>query len=255
MDSLLWLAESGCRRAEIRFDFPEYFQPADPFQVSQLAKTLDSCGVAIQSVHAQMHGGADFTLLEEYDRRAAVALQKRDMSLAIDLGASVMVFHPGAHSGPDRRKEHLDAACRSVAELSDFASRIGLKMAVENMLGEQLGNTAEEILLIIGKANPDWCGVCLDTGHAHTHSKLYEMARVLMPRCFATHFHDNDGVSDLHLFPGEGTIDWRRVGDTFLESACGAWLMIESNRGEFASWEQAESRFLQLTGLSNGRVD
>lgn len=252
MDSVRWLGECGCERAEIRFDFPDYFQPADPLQISELTKSLAQNGVRVQSVHAQMHGGTDFTQLDEHDRKAAVALQKRDMSLAVDLGARVMVFHPGAHGGPDRREEHLKAARRSVAELSDFASRIGLKMAVENMLGDQLGNTAGEILEIISDADPDWCGVCLDTGHAHTHSLLYEMAETLLPRCYATHFHDNDGLSDLHLFPGEGTIDWRRLGEIFRKTDCGAWLMIESNRGDFTSWEQAEARFLQLTGLVNG---
>lgn len=244
-----WLGECGCERAEIRFDFPDYFQPDDPIQIFELTKALAQYGVRVQSVHARIHGGTDFTQLDEQDRKAAVALQKRDMSLAVDLGASAMVFHPGAHRGPDRRTEHLKAARKSTEELSEFASRISLKMAVENMLGDQLGNTAEEILEIISDANPYWCGVCLDTGHAHTHGRLYEMAEILMPRCYSTHFHDNDGISDLHLFPGDGTIDWARLGTIFKQTTCGAWLTIESNRGEFASWEMAEQKFLSLIGM------
>ncbi len=30
-------------------------------------------------------------------------------------------------------------------------------------------------------------------------------------RIRSTHLHDNDGKEDSHLFPGKGTIDWRKT--------------------------------------------
>ncbi len=30
-------------------------------------------------------------------------------------------------------------------------------------------------------------------------------------RIRSTHMHDNDGISDSHLFPGKGTIDWGKA--------------------------------------------
>jgi sugar phosphate isomerase/epimerase len=30
-------------------------------------------------------------------------------------------------------------------------------------------------------------------------------------RIRSTHLHDNDGTDDLHLFPGQGSVDWHKA--------------------------------------------
>lgn len=50
---------------------------------------------------------------------------------------------------------------------------------------------------------------CFDTGHAHACRVDIETALAALDgRVEALHIHDNDGVSDQHLAPHMGTVDW-----------------------------------------------
>ena len=51
-------------------------------------------------------------------------------------------------------------------------------------------------------------GVCLDLGHAHVTVGVAEAIGTLGARIASVHVHDNHGVKDEHLWPGDGTIDW-----------------------------------------------
>ena len=57
-----------------------------------------------------------------------------------------------------------------------------------------------------------------DTGHAHLGEGIEHEFNIMRDRVRSLHIHDNDGVNDLHLFPGGlfpgtegGTIDWPAV--------------------------------------------
>ncbi len=53
-------------------------------------------------------------------------------------------------------------------------------------------------------------GFCLDTGHINLLQKdMRTYIPVLGKRIKALHIHDNDGLSDAHLAPYTGTIDWK----------------------------------------------
>ena len=51
-------------------------------------------------------------------------------------------------------------------------------------------------------------GVCLDLGHAHITVGVAEAIATLGNRIASVHVHDNHGMKDEHLWPGDGTIDW-----------------------------------------------
>lgn len=53
---------------------------------------------------------------------------------------------------------------------------------------------------------------CWDTGHGHRQS-VSQTAGIgtLGSRLKATHIQDNDGVSDQHILPYQGTINWNEV--------------------------------------------
>lgn len=61
-------------------------------------------------------------------------------------------------------------------------------------------------------------GACLDIGHANIWEKPPEESiKKLKKIVLATHISDNDGKSDLHLPPGDGTIDWTKIIENFRE--------------------------------------
>jgi sugar phosphate isomerase/epimerase len=51
-------------------------------------------------------------------------------------------------------------------------------------------------------------GICLDLGHAHFCQSVSEAIATLGDRIGSVHVHDNHGMKDEHLWPGNGTIDW-----------------------------------------------
>lgn len=60
------------------------------------------------------------------------------------------------------------------------------------------------------KAGREVFGLCLDTGHINLLQKdMRTYIPILGKRIKALHIHDNDGLSDAHLAPYTGTIDWK----------------------------------------------
>ncbi len=60
------------------------------------------------------------------------------------------------------------------------------------------------------KAGAEVFGFCLDTGHINLLQKdMRTYIPVLGKRIKALHIHDNDGLSDAHLAPYTGTINWK----------------------------------------------
>jgi sugar phosphate isomerase/epimerase len=76
--------------------------------------------------------------------------------------------------------ENIPNAFSSAARLNDFLSMTHLKL-----------------------------GYCFDVGHAHMGNGVAAEFELMKARIRSVHLHDNDGHSDLHLFPGQGTLDWR----------------------------------------------
>lgn len=63
---------------------------------------------------------------------------------------------------------------------------------------------------------------CLDSGHTHTVASMGqptvpEFIRLFGSRIRLVHLHDNDGLLDQHLIPGQGTINWPEVFDALEE--------------------------------------
>jgi sugar phosphate isomerase/epimerase len=64
------------------------------------------------------------------------------------------------------------------------------------------------LIEILETGHLDQIGVCLDLGHANMTVGVPEAIATLGARIIQVHAHDNHGLKDEHLFPGDGTIDW-----------------------------------------------
>jgi len=77
---------------------------------------------------------------------------------------------------------------------------------VENLLSEP--TTPEHLVEILENGHLDQIGVCLDLGHAHMTVGVPTAIATLGGRIVQVHAHDNHGMKDEHLWPGDGSIDW-----------------------------------------------
>ena len=139
-----------------------------------------------------------------------VTLQRLTQALqaAADLGAHLMVVHPGYDRwrSPNLAATWADHAAATFAPLLAMAEHYDCRLTLENIY-EQSPVT---LLDLAARLDTPWFGHCFDIGHWHlfgTTSQAEWLAAV-GPRLYHLHLHDNHGQADEHLPIGEGTIDY-----------------------------------------------
>jgi len=82
-------------------------------------------------------------------------------------------------------------------------------VAVENSSSStSFGAKAVELAEVLSKVGLGRVYACLDVGHASiVREPLRRYSEILGSRVRVLHIHDNDGLRDLHLPPGAGTLD------------------------------------------------
>ena len=100
----------------------------------------------------------------------------------------------------------IEYAETALEHLGAFAHPLGVRLLVENLLSEP--TTPSHLLTILEMGHLPNIGVCLDLGHAHITVGVAEAIATLGDHIASVHVHDNHGMKDEHLWPGDGTIDW-----------------------------------------------
>ncbi len=184
-----------------------------------MRQALDRAALMPWSVHAP-GPGCDLANDDEQARLTAVEAMRMTFRAARDLGAEVVICHPNAPKKPfppDDYQSGLARSRQSLELLAEDADRVGIRMAVENMIPRPEKRPCTGVGDILGliEGLGDHVGVCLDTGHNHVAcGKVDEETLLAGDKLFSVHMHDNHGVfdQDEHLLPGQGTIEW----DAFL---------------------------------------
>jgi sugar phosphate isomerase/epimerase len=207
-------AQSGAQAVEI-FAARQHFDYTSREQVAELAAFFRSNPLTAWSMHAPLYpdremgrtGAPAVNLLhaEKSRRIAAMDEIKRALETAEQIPFRNLVIHLGERNDEwsPRSVEH---ALTALEHLGAFAHPLGVRPLVENLLSEP--TTPEHLVEILASGHLDQIGVCLDLGHAHITVGVAAAIATLGPRIVQVHAHDNHGLKDEHLIPGDGTIDW-----------------------------------------------
>ncbi len=125
-----------------------------------------------------------------------------------DSGGVHAVLHGGYAASATDRDAKLPRLVEFTSTLHGEAAELGIELMLENLIPDKLGyshimasNLAEWSALV----NEIGCGAVLDTSHsAASGISLADVFDTLGSTVRAIHLSDNDGVSDLHLLPGDG---------------------------------------------------
>ena len=177
------------------------------------------------SIHAPYFGETptypvDLVVDTAHMDRTQFRLMEESISLACELGSSVVVVHPGKVAG-DREKS-LTQMVDNLRVLSLTAEDCGVTLGLENKEGtgpDNLCCTAEELLTAVNEVNSSSLKATFDIGHANltcmgNMEKLRDFIKELNGSVVHVHVHDNIGLpderylGDLHRAPGEGNIDF-----------------------------------------------
>lgn len=183
-----------------------------PHVLRNLRARLRSSRVRLHSVHLPYGPALDLSQPDDTLRKVAIRDTAANLCAAAELGATLAVIHPSAEPiSDDRRLAHLDASRRSLASLAAIAADLHIRLAVECLPRTCLGNTAAELLSIVGQIEPAAAGVCIDVNHLNLREPDIRAAvNTLGPRLLTLHCSDNDGEDERHWLPGDarGVIEW-----------------------------------------------
>jgi len=134
-----------------------------------------------------------------------------DVTHVVIHGGDIIAAENGAKfAGVSYRKAFLNTV-RNLKMLAPLARDYSVMLCLENLSDDRIGSLPVELLALVHAADAD-ISVTFDTGHAFIIAERYgiplsDFFDVLHPFIKHVHLHDNDGISDLHLPPGEGKID------------------------------------------------
>lgn len=178
---------------------------------------------------------------EAYNDYLLEALKKTIMGCAF-IGCRRLVVHPFFFSYEKQmdKKTEWDVNIQRYSALIPAAKKYGVKILLENMFTHCRGKIYSAICSDISTAcqyidtlneiaGEKIFGFCLDTGHLLLLGLDVKNAMLqLGKRIEAFHVHDNDGVSDQHLAPYMGKLDWNRFVEGLKEISYDGVLSFET---------------------------
>jgi sugar phosphate isomerase/epimerase len=176
------------------------------------------------------HTAATLNLIDmqKSARIAAMDEVKRALEAAEQIPIKSCVLHLGSKDDQwDTRA--LDDSLTAIEHLKAFAGPLGVKLLLENLINAVA--TPAHLVEIVKVGHFSSVGFCLDLGHAHlaegTHASsdapakngidlAFEAFTSIPDRLIELHVHDNHGADsgsgkDEHLWPGDGSIDFKAV--------------------------------------------
>jgi sugar phosphate isomerase/epimerase len=210
--------------------------------VRELADWFRSSGIPLNSVHAPLYGdyesgrsGAPPVNVASTDRAGRIEAMdeiKRALEIAEQIPFRFLVQHlgTGGEAFDDRK---FEAAMTSVEHLRAFARPLGVRILLENIPNEL--STPDRLLDFIQVTHFDDVGVCFDFGHAHLLTSVREAFETLKAHVRSTHVHDNSRDKDSHLWPGQGSIDWREAMELLKSAPHTPPLLLEIEHDETVS--------------------
>jgi sugar phosphate isomerase/epimerase len=208
---------------------------SEPQFSSRLTRLLRQAGLNMGETHAPLGQAYDLCCPDRGRRESLLEDHRRAMAYSADAGCRTYTVHIGAYESvyyqtPNEvlRPYVLD----SLEKLLPTAEKLGLVIALENSY--ERSNTPDEACFYVEQFNSHFLGCCFDVGHAHLMApapgkerqryfseidlawgdSLEEYPNALermAPHIVTVHLHDNDGYSDAHALPGEGTIDFQAL--------------------------------------------
>lgn len=182
----------------------------------EVREAIEQSGLKLWSVHGPWGGQSiaaarvDLADLNERSWQESIDDLMRALDWSAQVGARLVVVHPGGLSAAEELAERTDRLTQSLDILSIESESRKIRIGLENMpRGVFPGSRMADLARIVRNINrPASLGLVLDTGHARISGDIHDETVAAQGLLISTHVHDNDGRSDSHRPPGEGVIPW-----------------------------------------------
>ncbi len=192
--------------------------------------------------------------------RRARHLNELDQTLGMaqDIGAEVVVVHPGPIDCPgvdptqaseSVRQDSIEILTQFLADIAPKAQKAGVVVTVENMhhVPGQVIQNYGELLGLVECLNSPAVQITLDMGHADRSDGITEAFEIFSPYLRHIHIHDSDGKRD-HLEIGLGTLDFARWSETLQAYPFSMVLESRNNADPEGNVLRSRDRLTQVLG-------
>lgn len=196
-------ANSDISAIEVNLPFGYDFFGIDFEYLNALSKKYN---VRLWSYHLPFSDYFDPSALDKTEGDKALEDFKRLIKNASKSDIKCVVIHPSAEiTIAENRGVRMENAIVRLSRLADYADLFGIEVAVETLPRMCLGNCTAEIEELISLNSK--LKVCFDVNHIELGTQK-EFAEKLGSRIVTLHISDYV-VTDDHLLPFEGKIDWK----------------------------------------------
>lgn len=182
---------------------------------------------------SQTHGRTEiYRMNDEQYNKNAVEVSKLDLKATAMLGAPSCVIHfPNTSLIGIQPAEFIHEITSGIFnQMIPAANEYKVNIAYETfgaarMRGRrnvQFFAYPDEFMKQFNALDTKYKTICVDTGHTHEAEAFWvpspeRIIKIFGKNVSVLHLHDNDGISDDHLLPGLGNINWPAVFDALDE--------------------------------------
>ena len=182
----------------------------DSFGMHTVLSPLNRRTARESGLRLTVHGPYGYEIVpgspDEQLRRQAVAVHRRHIEAAAEMGAVLYLVHPDYMEPPGSRDPAvIEALQRTIADLEQAQRETAVRVVVENMPGVGYSHFVAPGDLHLGEL-----GFALDTGHAAISGSLDAFLHEPQATLAHVHLHDNRGPEDAedpHRALGQGVVD------------------------------------------------
>ncbi|MCD2136876.1 sugar phosphate isomerase/epimerase family protein [Salinicoccus halitifaciens] len=145
-------------------------------------------------VHADVRD-VNLTSINPGIRKESIRQTKETLEFCRDIGAELLILHPGRMSSSKDKPEDLwPVQIETFKEIADHAEKTGVKIGIENMekRPKEFINTAAEMCRLIKAVDHPLIGMTLDLAHCHSVGDVEEYIRKIDVPVFNVHISQAD---------------------------------------------------------------
>lgn len=178
--------------------------------------------LVLEHAHLPYHG-YDALWTNSLNGTSLAATCCKSIAAAADCGIRNLVMHPYENKRAVQNGD-WQAFFYYMDSFADTADRYGIRLAIENLDECRI---VKRILKKYKERAP--IGLCFDTGHGNINEPGdFSLLMENRDRVYALHLHDNNGKTDQHLLPFEGSVNWGLFIKQLNKTAFSGSLMLEA---------------------------
>jgi len=224
----------GCTTAQVYRNYDtDGFADTDTVTLQQIKDYLAQGELPCDSLHGIYGQNFDVSSPDETKRSSTVDKFKTEGDLVLQLGGSLVVVHcSDIHEGgvsDSERKLRISQLRKTIQQLGVFGESVGVRYAFENLPNyHPVGNDVAELTELLRQVNSPAAGMCFDVAHANLTGDPIKAISDAAETMIYIHACDNNGLTDEHLIPMLGQIDWHSVAAGISQQNYRGVIMLEA---------------------------